>query len=45
MIVLAIIMLAVGIVALAAAIWLAWWMISLAEAVLAVLDLISGRER
>ena len=45
MIVLAIIMLAVGIVALAAAIWLAWWVISLAEAVLVVIDLISGRER
>ena len=41
----AIILFVIGMVALATAIWLAWWVISLAEAVLAVLDLISGRER
>lgn len=45
MIVLAIVMLAVGVVALAAALWLAWWVISLAEAVLVVLDMIARAER
>lgn len=45
MIVLAIVLLAVGIVALAAALWLTWWVISLAEAVLVVLDMIARAER